>query len=238
MKVKLIGTGAILTQYLSACVLIDNDLIVDIPNGVIKNLRKMKIDLSKIDICLLTHLHGDHYFDLPFLLLEQGLRTVRDYPLQVIGPPGTNYNLERLFKMAFSDNWEKIVENTKLKIIEISDGNVINLNNPSTKIEAIRVNHQDMEAFGYLITRANKILGYTGDTILCEGVKYIFSQSHMVIADMAFIQSKSGHMGLEDVLQLMNNYHCKVIPTHMTDDVRKAAQSKILIPSDGDEFEL
>ena len=33
MNVKLVGTGAIYTKYNGACTLVDNTLIVDMPNG-------------------------------------------------------------------------------------------------------------------------------------------------------------------------------------------------------------
>ena len=35
-KIKVIGTGAIYTKYNSACTLINNELIVDMPNGTTK----------------------------------------------------------------------------------------------------------------------------------------------------------------------------------------------------------
>ena len=48
MKIKVIGTGAIYTKYNSACTLINNELIVDMPNGTLKQLLKMNIKPENI----------------------------------------------------------------------------------------------------------------------------------------------------------------------------------------------
>ena len=40
MKIELIGTGAIYSKYNSACTLINEDMIIDFPNGTLKQLLK------------------------------------------------------------------------------------------------------------------------------------------------------------------------------------------------------
>lgn len=47
MKVKLIGTGAIYTSYNSACTMVDNKIIIDMPNGILKQILKEKINIEK-----------------------------------------------------------------------------------------------------------------------------------------------------------------------------------------------
>ena len=91
MKLEMIGTGSIWSSSNSACTLINESILVDIPNGVCKALIKSGHDLNKINCCIITHLHGDHYFDIPFLLkfLEnQG----RETPFKIIGKWNRRYN--------------------------------------------------------------------------------------------------------------------------------------------------
>ena len=71
MKVLLIGTGSMHNEYNSASFLIDDDIVIDMPNGICKNLYRVGIDPSTINYVLLTHFHGDHYFDVPFYLLRK-----------------------------------------------------------------------------------------------------------------------------------------------------------------------
>ena len=66
MKVQIIGSGSMWTKYNSACYLIDKDIMVDFPNGTCKYLYRQNIEPRTINYVLLTHFHGDHYFDMPF----------------------------------------------------------------------------------------------------------------------------------------------------------------------------
>ena len=69
MNITLIGTGAIYSQYNNACTLINDDMLIDVPNGILKTLLRNNHIPEKIDKILITHLHGDHTADIPFLLM-------------------------------------------------------------------------------------------------------------------------------------------------------------------------
>jgi len=55
--------GVVLSNSFSACALLNRELMIDIPNGAIKRMRKQGIDIGNIDICLITDLHGDDLTD-------------------------------------------------------------------------------------------------------------------------------------------------------------------------------
>ena len=67
MKVKVIGSGSIWTKYNSASYFIDDNILVNMPNGMCKYLFRINEKPRNIEYVLLTHFHGDHYFDMPFL---------------------------------------------------------------------------------------------------------------------------------------------------------------------------
>lgn len=238
MQVKLLGTGSILTKHLSSCALIDKRVMLDCPNGVMKAIRGYGITPTDIDICLITHFHADHFFDIPFLLIEQGLRNIRENDFIIIGPNGLTNRIDALFNMAYPEDWEKIKMQSKLKTIEISDSEErIHLNNYI--ITPYQVEHVGYEAYGYIIENSGKSVGFTGDTIICSGVEKIVQSSDLIFADMSFEKNSKGHMGMNDIEYLMNKYNdcCKIIPTHMTDKVRKVFKEKYFVPPiEGDEF--
>jgi len=66
MKLRIVGSGSMASVSNSASYLIDDVIVVDMPNGFCKNIKKLNINLEKIENVLITHFDGDHYFDLPF----------------------------------------------------------------------------------------------------------------------------------------------------------------------------
>ena len=63
-------------------------------------LRQQQIDPNEIEAVLVSHLHGDHFGGLPFLVLDgQFRRRTRD--LSIFGPPGTRARLEQVMETLF-----------------------------------------------------------------------------------------------------------------------------------------
>ena len=63
----------------------NSNILIDCCEGVQHQLRKYKIKLSKIDIILISHAHGDHYFGLIGLISTLSLLK-RDKKLIVFCP--------------------------------------------------------------------------------------------------------------------------------------------------------
>lgn len=78
MHLKMVGTGAISAKERNACCLIDGRILVDCGNGTVKTLMEQNVDIDKIDTLLVTHLHGDHFLDIPFLTLQRNFHPVED----------------------------------------------------------------------------------------------------------------------------------------------------------------
>lgn len=71
MKIEILGSGNIYSKWNSASYLVDDKILIDVPNGTHKTLKNRNIEPININKILITHFHGDHYFDLPFILLEK-----------------------------------------------------------------------------------------------------------------------------------------------------------------------
>ncbi len=63
-------------------------------------LHQQQIDPNQIEAVLVTHLHGDHFGGLPFLVLDGQFRR-RTHDLTVFGPPGTRTRLEQAMEILF-----------------------------------------------------------------------------------------------------------------------------------------
>src|SRR5262245_11922190 len=56
-------------------------------------MKRLGVAPNDIDTILVSHLHGDHFGGLPFLILDAQFFSKRSTPLTVAGPPGLRERL-------------------------------------------------------------------------------------------------------------------------------------------------
>ncbi len=217
MKISLIGTGAMYTKYNSASTLINDDLIVDMPNGTVKQLLKRGFDLTKIKTILITHLHGDHTADIPFFIKYIFNSENLKEAINIVGPKGIKEKLIELFNAYNFENEAEINNYFNLNIKEILEGTI---NISTYNISSYLVEHGlEKPALGYIV---NDILGLTGDSGLCDGIEKIFSIADVVVSDVSLINGDNCHLGIDNIKYLLEKNNVKVLPTHLRDKTREA----------------
>lgn len=237
MKIKLVGTGAMYTAYNSACTLIDNKIIVDMPNGTIKQLLKENINVGLIDIILITHMHGDHTADIPFFLkyIFNYLKIKKN--IKIVGPLGIKNKIIKLFNAYNFEDEKEIEQFFNIEFIEILE-NEIEINNYFIKSYLV-LHGEEKPALGYVID--NK-LGLTGDSGLCNNIEEIFKKSQVIISDSSLDIGDSCHLGINDLDYLTKKYNKKVLCTHLRDETRniitKGNFENIIVKEDFYEIEI
>jgi ribonuclease BN (tRNA processing enzyme) len=76
-------------------------LLVDCGATAMLAMRRFGVDPGTIGSVALTHLHGDHYTGLGFLLLEARHVSRRQAPLEIAGPPGVEARLMSTLELMF-----------------------------------------------------------------------------------------------------------------------------------------
>lgn len=237
MNLKVIGSGAIFSKCNSASYLIDDKILFDIPNGTCKALKKLEVEPLNIKNVILTHFHGDHYFDMPFYLLakikldysdvfiytsEDGIKKIQDLTL-----------------LAFPNTVEKI--KTFVNINYITDETFIIDN---YKITKLLVNHGNISpAYGYIFETNDLKIGFTGDSCYCENIEYMAKTCKYLICDCSLVTGDNKHLGIDNIISLANKYpNTMFLTTHMNDDVRnellKLNNKNIKILTDGEILDL
>ncbi len=105
MRVRFAGSGDAFGSggRWQTCIHLAGDgqvLLVDCGATSLVALKSQGLDPNAVDAVAVTHLHGDHFGGLPFLILD-GQFSRRSAPLLVAGPPGTRARLTEAMETLF-----------------------------------------------------------------------------------------------------------------------------------------
>ena len=106
LTVRFLGSGDAFASggRFQTCILVDDAehrFLLDCGASSLIAMQRYGVDPDSIDAILLTHLHGDHFGGVPFVILGARTRGRRRRPLVVAGPPGTRERLETLGEALF-----------------------------------------------------------------------------------------------------------------------------------------
>lgn len=237
MKVTVIGSGSMWSEYNSACYMIDNNIMVDYPNGACKYLYRLGLKPKSIEHLLITHFHGDHYFDVPFLIYNKGKQDSKR--LTIYSSKDGKKKIFKLGLLAFPHSFFEVVLKSKLSFNYSEEFTIGKYN-----ITKVLMDHGRMKpAYGYLIENKKRKIGFTGDSSLCEGYEYLASKCDYLFCDCTHIEGNNHHTGINNILYLAKKYHkCKFVVSHLDNKTRKEFQKikakNIIIPKDGMEIKI
>ena len=102
MKVTIVGSGDAFGSggRFNTCFMVETQertLLMDFGASSPVALKAQGHDPDRIDAVILSHLHGDHFGGVPFLLLEYTYDSPRKRPLTIVGPPGTERRIFELY---------------------------------------------------------------------------------------------------------------------------------------------
>lgn len=155
MNLTVLGTGGFLNEGFPGCsLLVDGHLLVDVPPDIIQSLARESIDLGTIDTIVLSHLHGDHCFGLPFLLFNRFVRhdVAREGSgrLKLFGPAGTMERLKLLLELAISPEHPYVAWSlSSIEFTEMAEG----VRHPAAgglELEFVHADHEP-ETFSVLV---------------------------------------------------------------------------------------
>lgn len=217
-------------------------VLLDCGPTTVPMLMAMSFNFGRIDLILLSHLHGDHILGMPFIFLDAQFRTQRDRPLVVAGPPGTEARCEALFRLAYAETDEHMARRFEVQYRELPEGRENEV--CGLRILPRKVTHQIHEIpYGYRIAWKDRVLAWTGDTQWDEAIVDLARGADLLIAECftAGFQLKF-HTSLEDLAREKHRLEARrILLTHMGETMlRRMAGGKIPFETarDGQRIEL
>ncbi len=149
-------------------------ILLDAGPGAFLRIGELGLDLEKVDIVLLTHLHIDHSGDLPAFFNARALTSDGPINYRIFGPDGAGPfpKTSRFVDLLVGDGGAFAYQKTfgADETFSVHDL-AINLDSPRTKIvdenglvvEEIATHHGDCPAVAYRIAYKGRVVVFSGD---------------------------------------------------------------------------
>lgn len=235
VKVQFVGTGDAFGSggRLQTCIHVEapgGNYLLDCGCSSLIGLRQCNIAVDQIDTVIISHLHGDHFGGIPFLLLDGKYLSQRTRPLTIIGPQGLQVQVEAALDALYPGTLDGGVDFplTYLELIpkqELQQG-------PLT-IRAWQMRHGNSDrALGLQVTGDGKRIAYTGDTEWTENMVPLAAGADLMICEcFQYDQPIPSHLDYMTLLRNRSQLDCRqIVLTHAGDEM--------LQRQDGLEFPL
>jgi ribonuclease BN (tRNA processing enzyme) len=223
MVVTFLGSGDAFGSggRFQTCILIDcttTRFLLDCGASSLIAMKKQGVDPATISTILVTHLHGDHFAGIPFLLLDAQF-SKREAPLVIAGPPGIQTRVREAMEVLFPKSSET-TPRFPLAFVELP---------PSTpsQLESLRVTPEPVVHFcgappyALRIECEGRTIAYSGDTEWTDALVSVATGVDLFICEAYFFAKKMKfHLDYQSLVEHKARLGCKrVVLTHMSDDM-------------------
>lgn len=224
MEIRFIGCGDAFGSggRFNTCFLITGSrcrFLIDCGATSLVALKQHGIDPNSIDGVVVSHLHGDHFGGLPFLLLDARHIAKRARPLFLIGPAGLDARLkavqETLFPgssqtaLGFALDWHELTPETRC----VGSGFAVT--------PFLAEHAAGAPCFCLRIECDGKIVSYSGDTEWTERLILAAQGADLFICECSsYERPLKGHLDYASLRPRLDRIGAKrVILTHMNPDM-------------------
>jgi ribonuclease BN (tRNA processing enzyme) len=224
VRVTFAGTGDAFGSggRLHTCLLVDASaatFLIDCGPSSLAAIRKLGRTPGEVDLIVVSHLHGDHFAGIPFLLLDAQLASKRGERLTIAGPPGIRSRIEQtldlLFPGAAASDWR-----FPLEVLELEPEVPAQLG-PLTVTPYVVEHPSGAPPFALRLECDGLVIAYSGDTEWTESLGQAARGADLFIAEAyTFERRVRYHLDLQTLANHLDRIGAKrVILTHMSDDV-------------------
>jgi len=181
-------------------------------------LKAAGLDPGEVCAVFVSHLHGDHFGGLPFLILD-GQFTRRTSPLTVAGPPGTGARLRAVMEVLFPGS-AGIARRFDVRVVELAPGTTQAV--AGITVTSWEVDHPSgCPPLALRLETGGKAIAYTGDTAWTGDLPAVAAGADLLIAEAySFDKPVPYHLRHADIAAHRGELTSRrIVLTHLSADM-------------------
>jgi ribonuclease BN (tRNA processing enzyme) len=193
-------------------------VLLDCGSTSLSALKTLGLDPAEISAVLISHLHGDHFGGLPFLILD-GQFSRRTSPLTIAGPPGTAARLRQAMEAMFPGSAD-IDRRFSIEVAELTPGATTAV--AGLAVTSWRVNHPSgAPPLALRLDIGGTTIAYTGDTAWTDDLIPASAGADLFIAEAySFDKTIPYHLRHADLVAHHDDLSSRrIVLTHLSADM-------------------
>ncbi len=216
----------------------DRCFLLDCGPAALFAMKRAGLEPRRLDAIFLSHLHGDHFGGVPFLLIEYLYREPRARPLVIAGPPGTEARVRGLLELMYGGARE-------IPFVEFAalvPGAAQTL--AGIEVLPFRVPHQlDAISLGLKVRYEGKAILFSGDSAWTEEFIERARGADLFLCECSFYREQPGaHVNYQILRARLERLECKkLLLTHLGEEMlahAAALDSRAALAEDGMVIEI
>ena len=190
-------------------------LLIDCGATGLLAMKRFGVDPGSIGTIALTHLHGDHYTGLVFLLLEARHVSKRKAPLVVAGPPGVEARLMSTMELMFPGSTE-IGYPFPLSFTELGAGAATTLGEAVITPREV-VHPSGAPSLALRVELGGKVVAFSGDTEWNDALIEVSRAADLFVCEcLHTLPFPNFHIDYQTLLSKRPQLSCKrILLTHL-----------------------
>jgi ribonuclease BN (tRNA processing enzyme) len=211
-------------------------VLVDCGATSLTAMRQLGMDLNSVSTVLVSHLHGDHFGGLPFLVLDGQFRR-RTEDLTVVGPPGTRRRLLHTMEALYPGS-TKVRRRFDVQVVEHVDHRAVDLE--GMRVQPLEVRHASgAPAYALRVEWEGGSAAYSGDTEWTDALLDAADGVDLFLCEGYSERPTRWHLDLDTLSRHRDRLTCqRLVLTHLSPSALDLDLSDWTVAHDGLRVQL
>lgn len=223
VRVRFLGTGDALGSggRFQACIAVEGAetcCLLDCGASSLIAMRRFGFDPLGVDAVVVSHLHGDHFGGIPFLLLDAqfGRRT---RTLTIAGPPGIESRVRDAMEVLFPGS-SRVDRAFATRFVELTERAPVDLGGVVVTGYGV-VHASGAPPFALRVTCEGRVIAYSGDTEWTEALVEAAQAADLFICEAYFFDKRIRyHLDYRTLAAARGRLSCRrLVLTHLSADM-------------------